>query len=203
MSDDDLVTIRKYIRPQDAHLAKRLLAGENIAASIGDEWVTTWLWYIGSALGGTKLVVARRDAVRAAEVLRTIETPAAADEDTWPCPRCGEEVDAEFDVCWSCEAIRDEHDSAATGGQVPRLPQREPEPMVEEIELSPADADAYRAWRAAILGLFFWPLQFYVLYLALKTMRHDLSPPATWRFYGALVVSLAILSMMWMILSRL
>jgi hypothetical protein len=200
MTDDDPVTIRKYGRPQDAHLAKELLESQNIAARIGDDWVTTWMWYIGTALGGTKLVVARHDAARAADVLRTFEAPAdVADGTEWFCPRCGAEVDAGFDVCWSCEAVRDEHASGAEGGQIPRLPASEAESSIDEVEQSPADADAIRAWRAAILGLFFAPLQFYVLYLVWKTMRHELSPPATWRFYGALVVSLAMLGSLWIL----
>ncbi len=73
MSDDELVTIRKYGSPQDAHLAKSVLTGDGIRACVADDSTTSWLWYLGTALGGAKLQVARRDAVRATDVLSTAE----------------------------------------------------------------------------------------------------------------------------------
>lgn len=32
------------------------------------------------------------------------DTPS--DAPTWHCPRCGEENEPQFDICWSCEAER-------------------------------------------------------------------------------------------------
>jgi len=204
MTDDEPVTIRKFGTPQDAYLAKNLLEAENIPARVGDESVTSWLWHVGTALGGTKLLVANRDAARAAEVLRSIESHSGeADGEVWCCPHCGAEVDAGFDLCWSCEAARDESDSRASDRQGSQPSRGEPESETEEDARSPADADAFRAWRSAVIGLLFPPFQLYSLFLVLKTMRHELGPPATWRFYAAMSISLLTLTIWWTILFRL
>jgi len=209
MSDDEPVTIRSYGSPQDAFLAKNVLADEGIPASVTDDNVTTWLWHIGTALGGTRLHVARRDALRAAEVLRATESHSGAiDGATWKCPHCGAEVDAGFDVCWSCEVAREEQGVATSAGMT--LQQREKLADADQEEgesdeydvTSPADADAVRAWRAAMFGLFVPPLLLYSLYLTVKIMNRELSPPATRRFYAALGVSL-ICTAAWTLLFRL
>ncbi len=44
MADDELITIRTYGSPQDAYLAKSVLAGESIPACIVNDSITTWLW---------------------------------------------------------------------------------------------------------------------------------------------------------------
>jgi hypothetical protein len=77
------------------------------------------------------------------------------------------------------------------------------EQEAEEVALPPADSDAQRAWRAAIFGLMFPPLAFYVLYLVVKLMHQELSPPATRRYYAALAISLVTLTIWWTIVFRL
>jgi len=207
MSDDEPVTIRKYGSPQDAHLAKSVLTGDGIRACVADDVVTAWLWHVGTALGGAKLQVARRDAVRATEILRTIESHSTAtDGATWMCPQCGADVDGGFDACWSCETARGEVGStAAIPGHSPDSVRRadSDEEDAEEVAMPPAEADARRAWRAAIFGLLFPPLSLYSLYLLVKNMNRELSPPATRRFYAALAISLVTLSIWWTILFRL
>jgi len=49
----------------------------------------------------------------------------------------------------------------------------------------------------------FPPLFLYALYLTLRTMNRELSPRATRRFYGALGISLLMISLWWTMLVRL
>lgn len=192
MSDNDLTTIRKYGSGQEAHLAKNLLASAGIPACVADETTATWLAYVGTALGGAKLQVAKRDAESARAALRESEShePEAPGAD-WNCSRCGADVDADFEICWSCELPREE-------SSCDKLPDRNMNPAKfaaasardqeaeEDFEVeTAADADAQRAWRAALLGLVFPPLFLYALYLTLRTMNRELSPRATRRFYGS------------------
>jgi hypothetical protein len=191
MSDDDLITIRKYDSPQEAHLSNNALESADIASFVADDASTAWLWYMGTALGGAKLQVARRDAERALEVLRENESPQTASDATdWVCAQCAAEVDAGFDVCWSCEAER----GAALGEHSNDGPRRDEDSEIESAE-SPADADAMRAWRAALLSILFVPLSLYSLYLTFKNRNERLSPGANWRYYAALAISLGTISL--------
>ena len=49
------------------------------------------------------------------------------DPETWKCPKCGEEIEAQFDACWNCGAFRYEHE--------PPRPREvaSPEKMLSEI----------------------------------------------------------------------
>src|SRR3990172_2103817 len=112
-ADDELVTIAKFGSPQDAHLLRSVLEAEGIRACVVDDVTTTWLWYLGTALGGAKLQVAKRDADRAKGALREAGSgETAIDSCPWTCPKCGTEVDAGFEICWSCESPKE---NGATG----------------------------------------------------------------------------------------
>jgi hypothetical protein len=197
MADDDLVTIAKYGSPQDAQLTKSVLEGQGIRACVVDEATTGWLWYLGTALGGAKLQVARRDVEQAMVALRNARSDEGAwDAVGWSCPRCGAEVDAGFDVCWSCEAPREEPGADARI-QAPARPHEnfadvdQQDGGADEYDAtSPAEADAMRAWRATMFGLFAPPLLLYAIYLIIKTMGQELSPGATRRYYGAVAICL-------------
>ena len=153
MSDEELVTIRAYAAPHEAYLAQSVLTVENVPARIGSEATALWLSYVGTALGGVKLLVAARDRERADEILRsyeakTADAPAAAAADD-----------------------RDEYES-----------------------IPPSDADATRAWRAAIIGLIITPFAFYALYLTAKNLPQEVSPPARRWLIAALAISLVNLT---------
>lgn len=187
----DLVTVASYPNPQEASLAKDALLGEGIAAYItGAETVNT-LWHVGSALGGVKLQVAQDDVQRAEEVLnQSVEkresTPA------WICPDCGSEVDAGFEVCWSCGFTRE---TGSASLEVSR--QRDArsvvdstDPAEEPADVSTAKGDeiARRAWRAAVIGIGFTPLLLYSAWLIVRAYRHELSPAAERGTYGAIAI---------------
>lgn len=40
-------------------------------------------------------------------VKRTLEDMRPVSTDSWVCPKCGEHLEAQFEVCWSCGQPRD------------------------------------------------------------------------------------------------
>ncbi len=66
---DDLQTLAVFNTPGEAYLAGYLLEAEEISFYVEDSLVNVNLWYIGPALGGVKLKVARSDYKRAAQIL--------------------------------------------------------------------------------------------------------------------------------------
>lgn len=78
---------------------RAVVRGEHAASLVGagtgiDAWAELWI----------------ADEERATEAVRTIqilsddaEMPAAQ---TWTCPSCGEELEAQFGACWSCGEAR-------------------------------------------------------------------------------------------------
>ena len=207
MADDDLVTIAKYGSPQDAQLTKSVLEGQGIRACVVDDATTGWLWYLGTALGGAKLQVSKRDVELAKDTLWDIQ---AEDRSScarpWVCPLCGADVDAGFDVCWSCESPMGElsagESSAKSNLSDDRACGSEDGQSIEDVP-SPADADATRAFRAAIFGMKFPPLLLYAAYLVVKMMGQELSPSATQRFYVALAICLVFVTFWWYVMFRL
>jgi Flp pilus assembly protein TadB len=55
--------------------------------------------------------VPRKDETRARAVIAEWEQQRSEDRTEerapWACPRCGEEVEGSFDICWKCQAPRD------------------------------------------------------------------------------------------------
>lgn len=195
MSTHDLVTIQKFGTPQEAHLARSFLDAAGIDACVTDESAATWIGYVGTALGGARVLVVARDAVRARQVLQEMAVPAAQDvSDEWHCPHCGAIVDAGFDVCWSCETPRGETQFQIEPPKPLQTPSQSSDPD-EQLHELPGDADAARAWRAALFGIFFPPLFLYAFYLVLKTMHQELSSRGMRQWCGALGISLLAITL--------
>jgi hypothetical protein len=130
----------------------------------------------------------------------------ASDAVGWSCPRCGAEVDAGFDVCWSCETPMEER-SAAVESAKPNAADRRTVGSVDVAMIgddvsSLADANATRAFRAAIFGIVFPPLLLYAIYLVIKTMGQELSPTAARKLYAALAICLVFTALGWYVLYR-
>jgi hypothetical protein len=195
MTTHDLVTIQKYGTPQEAHLARSVLDAAGIEACVTDESTATWMWYVGTALGGARVQVAEHDAERARQVLQDAKTPSAENAQTdWHCPQCGADVDAGFDVCWSCESLRGaNHQDGEHAIRAQNAPSSSTTLNNDDVDApaeQPGDADAARACRAALFGVFFPPLMLYAIYLVLKTVNQDLSSHGMRQFCGALGISL-------------
>ncbi len=89
----------------DAHFAQGLLEAEGLQSFIEGEHANLALSYVGSAVGGVRLLVLDTDRQLALEVLNRAEEKAQGGEE-WICGKCRETVDAGFDVCWSCGSDR-------------------------------------------------------------------------------------------------
>lgn len=149
--------------------------------------------YIGTALGGIKVLVPaerKREAQLAIEKisLESGEAPA------WICPSCGEEVEGNFETCWSCRAERPadaklappretrDDDEDADAETVPARDDeanpysapRTTKPMTAAapgMDGAQVEAAVLRAWRASVIGLFFCPvlLHAYSMYVLIDT----------------------------------
>lgn len=88
---NDLVSVRFYDDPMEAHLGRCLLQNEGIEAYVNDEHIIGLNRVLGVALGGVKLKVATTDKERALAILRETEHRPYLDEENQPvqCPQCG------------------------------------------------------------------------------------------------------------------
>ncbi len=113
----ELKVVAKYGTPEEAHLLRNRLAEAGIPAYIDGDATAGWATPFANALGGAKLLVAEEDFDAAKAVIsperaeptdRRAETAPSA---SWHCPRCGAEVDAAMDVCWSCDFLPEMDDA--------------------------------------------------------------------------------------------
>jgi len=107
---DDLRTVASFNTPIEADIARNHLEAAGIQAFLADDQTIGWLWHLGTALQGVKLLVAESDLARAIETLQQTEALPAAEAppaESWTCPKCNAHVDAEMVVCWSCGTTAD------------------------------------------------------------------------------------------------
>jgi hypothetical protein len=88
---NDLVAVRFYDDPLEAHLGRCLLQNEGVEAYINDEHIIGLNRALGVALGGVKLKVAVTDKERALAILHACDELPLLDEESRPmhCPVCG------------------------------------------------------------------------------------------------------------------
>lgn len=196
MTDEDLVTIASYGNPHEASIAKGALEAENVRSFLLGAEIANTLSYVGTALGGVKLQVAQGDAERASEILAAIGAPDILPlAGAWKCPNCGAEIDAGFDVCWSCGRVADQD---ITTIQPDQAAETTDEPIAERSVhecrqpdgrlASSADATVARAWRAAVIGTVIFPFLIYSLFLIVSLSHDELSPSATRKFYRTFAI---------------
>jgi hypothetical protein len=145
---DVLVTLATFNDTVEANLAKNYLEEAGFPAFLADEETVNMDWLLGNAVGRIKLQVGDRDAEAARTLLSQhghLEAPAAIGP----------------------EEIRFESSQA---GPSPESEDQEEDQDADEFEPTQTtrDKNAERAFRGAIFGVLFFPLQFYVFYLLLK-----------------------------------
>ena len=105
-----LETIGAYPSIIEASIVRGRLDQAGIRSWMQNELTSGQLFQVGLALGGVTLQVASVDLKRTRELMaEDAERVAGELSSPWTCSRCGSEVDAGFEVCWSCQA-------PATGG---------------------------------------------------------------------------------------
>jgi len=106
----DIVEIYWAHDASDAHRIRLLLLAEGIEARVVGETLQGAAGELpmGPAIS-PRVWVRAEDARQAREVIEGAgEARAQAVQQTgpWTCPDCGADVDAGFDLCWSCQAER-------------------------------------------------------------------------------------------------
>lgn len=103
-----LKTIATFATAEEAYLARNVLESEGVAAFLDSTNISGALGLTGSVMCEVKLQVAEADELRACEILaqKPMLMPESV-ENVRVCPKCGAEVPAGFDVCWSCQSSLD------------------------------------------------------------------------------------------------
>lgn len=105
--NEELVTIATFQTASEAAVARIALEAEGIKVFVTDDQLVGMTWIIGNAVGYVKLLVGAPDAERARRLLEAqFDDWSGGEGAPWNCPHCGEEIDAEFDECWSCGTMR-------------------------------------------------------------------------------------------------
>ncbi len=76
---NDLVEIARFHSTAEAAIARNRLDAADIPACLDGEVMANWFWYLGSAIGGVKLLVNDSDADRAATILSSVDTISEED----------------------------------------------------------------------------------------------------------------------------
>ena len=175
-----LITIAEFWDAEKAHLLSSSLQTAGIqAVVVGSESATT-LAYFGSAVTQVKVQVRDEDLQAAREQLHIASATETALGD-WICHQCGAEVDAGFEVCWSCGTTYD-----------PQLATRSTSSHSQAAESLAGDEEALRAWRASVLSVVFPPLVLYTVFILVICADLPMSGRGTRFYYSALVVAVLI-----------
>ncbi len=94
----------------EAQMLKDRLQSRHIQAVVLGDGLLGGVGELPAMVFPTVWVVESRDLEPAKRVLDKflgVPHPAGLGR-AWDCPSCGEQVDAEFDLCWQCGAVRPE-----------------------------------------------------------------------------------------------
>jgi hypothetical protein len=185
---DRLITIASFATPLEARMAMNQLEAAGIRAALEGEATTGMAWHLTNAIGGVKLLVLERDSERAIAIL-----DGADDEHDSATEGLGEDADFNEpdDEDWDEDTDEDhddeehddeehddedhddeEHDDeevedAASDGA------NEAEDDEAEEKLTRREEDADRAFRGTVVGILFFPIQFYALWLLVKVFASE------------------------------
>ena len=196
MSESEFIEVANFALETEARQMQSLLESNGVPAFIDGATANTMMSYVGTALGGVRLLVKKSDVAAAAEILQTINHQDATDSGPWHCGECGEDVDAGFDLCWACGRPRGEVGQASITPKA--TTETEPDDFFDDsldIESNPADeATLRRAWRTSIIGLCLFPVvtHLYSMYLLIRVSANgrQLSTRSQNLFYLTLAVNL-------------
>jgi hypothetical protein len=222
---DDFVTLATFPTPVEAGFVRNLLEAEGIRAYLADEMTAGMLWQLSNTIGWVKLRVASSDFARANEVLeehhQTVAdlgpeafaeeaTSTAPAEETVAttgvvvCPGCGRESSHDSKHCWMCGASLEGVPIRSRGGNEALADEKVGSDSAEaddDVE-NPIDEVAARAFRAAGIGLIFFPLLFYAAWLIgrLVVSKAELSDRASRLLWLAFFIAAAGFTGYWMLL---
>lgn len=145
-----MVTVARFTDPVEATMAKNCLEEAGFEVFLADAETVSVAWQLSNALGGIKLQVPELEADQARTVLQEQLVGSAGDR---------EELTREATATTPPPGEGGEEDQLEDDGS--------DEP---ETEPTGREQDAERAFRGAVFGLIFIPLQFYASYLLLRVL---------------------------------
>jgi hypothetical protein len=180
-----LVTIATFDSPMQAHIARNSLVAAGIVAMISNESIAGNAWHLTGAVGGVQLHVRADDVEAALKILDEQESIELGLTDT-PNAEYTDDGDSEFDQ----EYFEDDNDEDAAKGS-------------SDLSETEADRLARRAFRAALLGVLFPPLQLYSYWLLLLYMFEPsvASKSSRWQVAGAWFTNLTVIAFLIQILT--
>jgi hypothetical protein len=163
---DRLVTVATFGDPVEAAMARNALEAGGIRTYLRDEEAVAVNWSLGNALGGIKLQVNAWDFERA-ELLLSRQAREAAEQ-----PPAEQALETALTTAEAAEELRH-----------------------ERAEQAPANRCADRAFRAAVFGLLFWPIQLYATWMLLSLLQAEgtVTPDRRWKVWAAVVINIPML----------
>lgn len=107
MTSRDLVEVANCANELEAEQLRGLLEEVGIAAFIDGAAVNTMMSHVGTALGGVRVLVESGHEQPARELVASLGSGG----EPWYCCRCREQIEGNFDVCWSCGQPRSQVES--------------------------------------------------------------------------------------------
>jgi hypothetical protein len=189
----ELVAVASFPYVMHAEQAKLHLEENGIASFLDGANAGAMLSHVGSAVG-IRLLVASSDAVQARTLLDAIQNSPPPGSSAWYCGRCHQEVDAGFDDCWSCGRSRNEVETPPPAELQPVMADLSTGDAPDTAAQNSAEKLIQRAWRAALLGVAFFPFQFYAMYLLAKagSLNVPLSSDARRRYLRTVLLCIFI-----------
>jgi hypothetical protein len=108
MVTSDFVEIAACANAVEAEQIRSVLDQHGVAAFVDGAAANTALSYVGTALGGVRVLVSATDAARAAEIVETGRDESNIMHSPWYCGQCHETIDGSFELCWSCGNARED-----------------------------------------------------------------------------------------------
>jgi len=100
--------IRIYSAPVLAMVenVKNVLELDGIRCTVSNEYLSAGVGQLPPIETWPQLWVAEMDAERASKIIEAAEKNTGGSEGMWICPKCHEEIEAQFSDCWNCGASR-------------------------------------------------------------------------------------------------
>jgi hypothetical protein len=181
-TSDELVTIATYDDAVSARMALNHLCEAGLTAVLSDESTVAMDWLLSNAIGGIKVQVHSKDVTIAHRLLEQhhrIEAAADGAPDAADVGEASVDAQAIADIEGEGQSAEDELE----------------DDLEEEPPLTARERNCLRAFRGALLGILFPPIELYVLYLVYKVFVSDekLGPRYRNMAWAAAVIMLIVL----------
>jgi hypothetical protein len=175
---DELATVAAYDDPVSARLALNHLRAAGLPAVLSDESTVAMDWLLANAIGGIKVQVNPKDVATARRLIEEHEQQRAAADG--PATPPTDEMEEERAAAWAEELAAAEDESDLDDDEPP---------------LTTRERDAARAFRGALVGILFLPIEFYVLYVVYKVFVSEERLGARYRnmAFAAAIIMLVVL----------